>query len=227
MGIEGSQISVVDAVGDGDCPFSNLADLPVKRLEWIWDGFIPQGKLTLITGEPGVGKSLVALQVAAMVTRGLRAPVTARAVEKSARVNADTPTEPGSVLLFSADDDLADTVRPRLEAAGADLSRVCVLKSDFDSGMTASERSRGAGGGVVGNRGNEADDNSFRLERDLGKLEEILLAFQARGIDLRLIVIDPIDCYLNAAGTSRRDAANASPVVPGYCKGRNRPPRAD
>jgi AAA domain len=74
----------------------------------------PLGKLTVLDGDPGVGKSTLTLSIAAKVTTGSPFPDRAR-------------PEPADVILLSAEDDIADTIRPRLEAADADLTRVFVL----------------------------------------------------------------------------------------------------
>jgi hypothetical protein len=83
---------------------------------WLWPGRIPLGKVTLLVGDPGVGKSLLALDVAARLSSGQPWPD----VSQPARL-------PTNVLLLSAEDDLADTIRPRLEAMGADCSRITAM----------------------------------------------------------------------------------------------------
>jgi putative DNA primase/helicase len=96
--------------------WTTLSDVPSQPVQWLWDGRIPVGKVTLLDGDPGSGKSLLALDLAARVSRGAAAPMS--------RVK---PTSAANVVLFNDDDSLADTIRPRLEAAGADLSRIhCV-----------------------------------------------------------------------------------------------------
>ena len=87
-----------------------LSDIPAEKLSWLWPGRIPLGKLTLLAGDPGLGKSFITLDIAARVTRG---PI-GRMVQSTG--------QPGSVIVLSAEDDAADTIRPRLEAAGADLA---------------------------------------------------------------------------------------------------------
>jgi hypothetical protein len=94
-------------------PWTTLSDVPAQPVEWLWEGRIPCGKLTLLDGEPGSGKSSLALDLAARVSRGAAMPMTRGA-----------GSEPADVIVFNDDDNLADTIRPRLEAAGAELSRV-------------------------------------------------------------------------------------------------------
>ena len=89
---------------------SNIAE---EKVTWLFQDWIPAGKVSVIIGEPGLGKSLLTLDIAARLTSGREMPIS-------------TPnTRPkGNVLLFSAEDNVSDTIRPRLAAAGADLSRV-------------------------------------------------------------------------------------------------------
>jgi predicted ATP-dependent serine protease len=90
-----------------------LSEVQPKPVQWLWDGRVPFGKVTLLDGEPGSGKSLLAIDLAARVSRGLPMPL--ERVQNS---------PPANVVIYNDDDNLADTVRPRLEAAGADLTRV-------------------------------------------------------------------------------------------------------
>ena len=99
------------------------SDVDPERLSWLWPGRIPLGKVTLLFGDPGQGKSLVTLDIAARVSRGLPWP---DAPGVSAR--------PGGVVLLSAEDDRADTIVPRLMAAAADRQRINILKAALDDG---------------------------------------------------------------------------------------------
>ena len=79
-----------------------------RAVDWLWAPYVPLGKLTAVAGQMGQGKSLWTLWLAAAVTRG----------------DLDCPL--GSAIVFSAEDDAADTTRPRIEAADADLERVWI-----------------------------------------------------------------------------------------------------
>lgn len=85
-----------------------VGDVDMTEVEWLWEGRLARGKVTIISGDPGFGKSQLATDMAAVISRGARWPDRGRAAK-------------GSVILLSAEDDLSDTVRPRLEAAGADV----------------------------------------------------------------------------------------------------------
>ena len=111
------------------------ANHPAEPVDWLWPGRIAIGKVTLIAGDPGLGKSVLALDVAARVTRGLAWPEEGSGFGvQDPKLNPEPRTlnPPGSVLILSASDDLADTIRPRLDAMGADPSRVFVLPSITD-----------------------------------------------------------------------------------------------
>lgn len=106
---------------------TRLSDVTPERVDWLWPGYLPSGKIVTLDGDPGLGKSTLALEIAARITTGGTWPDGAAA-----------PT--GDVLLLSAEDGLADTVRPRLDAAGADVTRVHAIEGktliDPDTGAT-------------------------------------------------------------------------------------------
>jgi hypothetical protein len=88
-----------------------------EQLDWLWPGRIPLGKLTLLAGDPGLGKSLVTLDIAARVSTGRPWP--------------DCPLMPqpvGEVLLFNSEDGLEDTTAPRLDKAGADDTKIIAVE---------------------------------------------------------------------------------------------------
>jgi hypothetical protein len=91
-----------------------VADVDRELVRWLWPGRIPLGKLVVLDGDPGTGKSTLTLTIAAKVSTGSPFPDGAR-------------PERADVILLNAEDDIGDTIRPRLEAAGADLARCWVL----------------------------------------------------------------------------------------------------
>jgi putative DNA primase/helicase len=139
-----------------------FTDIAPKPLCWLWAGRIPLGKLTLLIGDPGLGKSLLTADVASRVSRGTSFPDGAAC-------------EVGSVIFLSAEDDAADTIRPRLDAAVADVSRVHILEA---------VRVQLTDGSLT--------EKPFNLETDSAVLEGALREHP----DVRLIVIDPISAYL-------------------------------
>ena len=142
----------------------NLSDIVPEKIEWIWPGRIAIGKLALIAGEPGLGKSQIALRIAAGITNSDKWP------------NSETDYAPsGSVIILSAEDGLADTTRPRFDAAGGDASRVGVVRAI---------EIKNANGGVL--------QSSFNLASDLALLEAEIV----RRSDVRLVIIDPVSSYM-------------------------------
>lgn len=141
-----------------------LADVKAETITWLWPGRVASGKLTLLAGDPGLGKSLVSLDIAARVSTGTCWP------------DCTTGSARGGVVLLSAEDDPADTIRPRLDAAGADVSRISLIRAvewfDGDAGQRVTR--------------------SFSLERDAAALDEAI----EQTPDCRLVIIDPISAYL-------------------------------
>lgn len=91
-----------------------LADIEPRKVEWLWPGYVPRGKVTILDGDPGLGKSTIALDLAARISTGGATP-TGDAMPAA------------NVLYVTSEDDPADTIRPRLDVAGGDPSRVHVL----------------------------------------------------------------------------------------------------
>ncbi|OOG62221.1 hypothetical protein B0E46_13300 [Rhodanobacter sp. B04] len=100
------QTSVSDYV-----KLTNASSITPKPIQWVWPGYLACGKLHLLAGGPGTGKTTIAMAVAACITSGQQLP------------SGHCPT-PGSIVIWSGEDDPADTLVPRLLAAGADLLRV-------------------------------------------------------------------------------------------------------
>jgi hypothetical protein len=91
-----------------------MSSVKAEKVNWLWKPYLPIGKITLLDGWPGIGKSWLTCKLAAIVTRGGGFP------------NGQA-FEPGNVLMFSAEDGLDDTLRPRLDACGADVDKVIAL----------------------------------------------------------------------------------------------------
>lgn len=144
-----------------------FCDIKPQPLRWLWPGRIPLGKLTLLAGDPGLGKSLITVDIASHISTGTSFPDGAAC-------------EQGEVIILSAEDDPADTIRPRFDAAGADVSRVHLLEA---------VRRFAADGKSV--------EASFNLEGDIPALEELIGRTGAR-----LVIIDPISAYLGSADSN-------------------------
>ena len=154
-----------------------LSSIPAKAQEWVWKWVIPAGQLTLLTGEPNVGKSMFAMEAIARVTKG------------QCGLAYDDKCERGEVILFSGEDNFASVVRNRLEAAGAEIPLVSVSGKETDSTLAKPGFARC-----------RLDD-----DRQLESLEEHLNLLRGTGDPCRLIVIDPVHCFLDA--TDGRDDA--------------------
>ena len=92
-----------------------LSEVEPELVEWLWGNRIPIGKITMLDGDPGLGKSLLAIEIAAQITTGRP-------------LLGDKSAVSGGVVIMSAEDGLGDTIRPRLEAAEANLDRIVALR---------------------------------------------------------------------------------------------------
>jgi len=141
------------------------SSVQAKPIEWLWPRRVPRGKITVQCGNPGVGKGLISCDLVAAVTTGRTFP--------------DTPNEnvPMEVAMLFCEDGEADTVRPRLEAAGADLDKVHFIDS------------------VLRPTSKGEQERMFALDADIATLEELLKQNPA----IKLVVIDPASSYLGNA----------------------------
>ena len=109
---------LVSPAGRGAALVSRCAaEILPEKIEWLWRGRLARGKHTCIAGEPGTGKSQLSIAMIAIVTTGGEWPC------------AEGQAPLGSVIILSAEDGAADTIVPRLMAAGADLERVHVVSA--------------------------------------------------------------------------------------------------
>ena len=151
-----------------------MSEIQSQEVSWLWYPFIPYGKLTIIQGDPGDGKTTLVLNIAAKLSKG-------EGLDSEMKLS-----EPINVIYQSAEDGLADTVKPRLELAGADCERILVIDEKEKSLSMVDERLERAiaqtkarmlildpiqtylGGGMDMNRANEARD----MTKKLGALAE-------------------------------------------------------
>lgn len=104
-----------------------MSDIPVEEVRWLWYPYLPRGKITIIQGDPGEGKTTFVLALAALLTQGLPVP------------GGADGQPPMNIIYQTAEDGLADTVKPRLTALGADCSRVLVI-DESERELTLSDR---------------------------------------------------------------------------------------
>ncbi len=144
----------------------SLNEIQSSTTQWIWEPYIPLGKITIVQGDPGEGKTSLMLMLSTLLSRGLLPHETEKTFE------------PFEVLYLNAEDDYSDTIKPRLEAAGADCSHIHALFEDIHDDMLT------------------LDDH--RIEGAI------------RGLNARLLVIDPIQAYLG----SKVDMHRANEIRP-------------
>lgn len=146
-----------------------LSEVQSEQVEWLWYPYIPYGKLTIIQGDPGDGKTTLILNIAAKLSKG------------EGLDERMMPKEQMNVIYQTAEDGLADTVKPRLEQAGADCSHIMIIDESDKSLSMSDERLEEAvrmtkarllildpiqaylGGGMDMNRANEARNMTKKL----------------------------------------------------------------
>ncbi len=148
----------------------SMADIDPRPIRWLWPQRIPLGRITLLVGMPGVGKSFFTCDMASRISTGTPWP-------------DGTESPQGSVIFVSCEDDPHDTIRPRLDAHRADVSRICMLASVKQSDDEGQE-----------------SEVIFTLE-DSDALELALQQIE----DCKLIVVDPIGSFLGGRTDAHRD----------------------
>src|SRR5829696_6228563 len=147
--------------GEGRPHTVRLSDVAPESLRWLWKDRIPASKITVLDGDPGLGKSTLLCELAARISRGDPLPG-----------DDSEPAAPRGVLLFSAEDDVHDTIRPRIDAAGGDPQRIVFFVAVPDGSETG---------------------RPFALPRDLPILDAVV----AR-VDAALVIFDPLVAFLPA-----------------------------
>lgn len=150
----------------------NMESVKVEQIEWLLYPFIPFGKVTIIQGDPGEGKTTMVLQIIAKLTRGEPILLNKKSQKEAQQdseenlkqevLSQDNSIQPVNVIYQTAEDGLGDTIKPRLLAAGADCSRVLVI-----------------------------DDREQPLTMVDVRLEEAIMQTKAR-----MVVLDPIQGFL-------------------------------
>lgn len=152
-----------------------LSEVQPERVSWLWPGRIPLGKLCLIDGDPGTGKSGLTGDIAARVSAGLPLP-------------DGHSCEAGGVVLLNAEDGLSDTIRPRLDAAGADTSRVLSLATTLDS---------------------EGHERMLSIPEDLSLIERGIWRVGAK-----LVIVDPLMAFLSGETNAHKDQDTRKALAP-------------
>ena len=145
----------------------NAASITTERLEWLWFNKVPLGFITLYVGKPDNGKSLAALDLAARVSTGKDFPD-----------GEKNTLGARSVLCAFSEDDESRTIVPRLVAAGADLTKILILRKVIDP---------------------EGVKRNLALKDDARVLQEKLLA----NPDIALVILDPISAFFGDADSNR------------------------
>jgi hypothetical protein len=143
-----------------------LSGVEPEEVEWLWPSRLARGKVALMDGDPGLGKSAATLDLAARVSAGQAFPDGAEC-------------EPSGVVLLSAEDGLGDTIRPRLDAAGADVSRILALATVPDE---------------------NGHDRYLSIPEDIPLIEKGI-----RRVGAGLVVVDPLMAFFSSETNSHRD----------------------
>ncbi len=156
-----------------------LSTIAREKVRWLWRPRVPLGKLTDLFGDAGLNKSTFLIDIAARVTRGRGMP--------------DEPPgtlhEPRNVILLSAEDGVADTIRARFDEAGGDPERLYILESVLREVKDREGKITGVEGGL------------FSLEKDIEAAKAAAIKVNAV-----LLLIDPITAYLGERVNSYKDS---------------------
>ncbi len=144
-----------------------VSEVKAEKIDWLWKPRLALGKMTVFDGDPGLGKSLLLLDLIACITTGRAMPDGTRGIK-------------GGAVIIMPEDGIADTIRPRLERAGADLTKVSSLGTIKDTTEDGREYERGL----------TLSDYDLRL-----------LELEIKRVDAKIVVIDPIMALLGGKDT--------------------------
>ncbi len=148
----------------------NMQDVVPMPVTWLWPGRFPTGKFCMLAGDPGLGKSYLTLDIAARVSLGGMWP-------------DGGPVKQGNVLIISVEDGLADTIRPRLDLLGADLTHIRAIGATVE---------------------NEEETKSFNLQDHLQLLADQIIEFKAS-----LLILDPVLAFTGNKDTHKSSDVRA------------------
>ena len=146
------ELEAEDGVSESEPTSLLLSDVEARRVPWLWQDYIPLGRATLISGDPGSAKTWFCLDLAARLSKGLRWP------------DGFPGTAPAQTYYLTVEDDLADTVRPRIDSLGGDPAMIAVFNSEHPLHLDLNK-----------------PEGLLRLEKELVRLGNV-----------RLVVVDPI-----------------------------------
>jgi hypothetical protein len=159
--------------GEADVPLYRLLcfqDIEVQKIVWLWEGRVAFHTVTVLDGDPGLGKSTLSIDLAARISRGWCMPPDA---------GKEVVSTPGGVLILAAEDSSSRIIKPRLLAAGADVSRIHFLSAI----VTA-----------------EDDERPPILPFDLAALEHAIVTH-----GIKLVIVDPFMAFLDGKIDSHKD----------------------
>lgn len=143
-----------------------FSEVVPERIEWLWPGRIAKGKLSLLDGDPGQGKSALATDLAARKSTGRPWP-------------DGEECKAGGAVICSAEDGEADTIRPRLDAAGADPAKVLALATTLDS---------------------DGNDRLLSIPEDLDVIRQGI-----ERVGAELVIVDPLMAFLSGEYNAHKD----------------------
>ena len=153
----------------------SFADIKPERVTWLWKNHIAIGKLTIFAGDPGLGKSQGTLDMSARLSRGDSFP------DGSPGMNGDT-------IILSGEDDPEDTIRPRLDALGADVSKVHILQ---------------------GHKTPDGDIKPMTL-LNVSMFLNAINQVRQQGREVKLLIIDPLNGFMDGRdGNSNEEVREA------------------
>ena len=152
------------------------ADVKMKPIRWLWRHRFAIGKLSILTGDAGLGKSQVSLMLSAKVSTGGAWP------------NNEGSAPVGNVLILCCEDDVSDTVGPRLVTAGANMKRVYIAEAV---------------------REGDNRQRLFNMQTDIETLDKLLSAAANDNDPIKLIIIDPISAYMGDKDTYKQAEVRA------------------
>lgn len=161
--------------GTKELILTNANDIEAKPIQWLWHGWLPLGKLTVFAGAGGAGKTNILLNLIATISNGGAFP------------DGTQCTDKGEIIIYSTEDDIADTIKPRLMANGANLANIYFIEAKTDE---------------------KGETVPFSASEDLP-----LLYDYAQGKNIKLLMIDPIISAISKDMNKANDVRNGLQIL--------------